>query len=119
MKRSSYIIEGIKTSNNSVVFLAKSANSSGVLAIPEAENGATFETPEEVLSWLDRIYKNACRLCDPTSIKVKKINVEIIDIVDDFEWDRALRLNAVSKLTYQEVQALDVEKYAIESKLSG
>lgn len=119
MKLIKYIVKATRASNGDVVFLRAGTSSTSIGITLVANSAEVFSDPDDALSWLDRIYKNACKTCVPESIKIVKLIVEVCDINDDPEWERKLRLNAVSKLTYQEAQALGIEKYAVEKKLNG
>lgn len=119
MKIIKYIIQATRTSNGETIYL-RAGTTSATIGMASMPNSAeSFTNQDDALIWLDRIYKNACKTCDPASIKIVSLNIEVLDIEDDFEWERKLRLNAVSKLNYQEVKALGIEKYAIERKLNG
>lgn len=117
MKIIKYIVQASRLSTGDMVYLRAGASSTTVGFTITPNSAETFATTDDALAWMDRIYKNACKTCDPTSIKIVSLNIEVCDIEGDHEWERKLRLNAVSKLTYQEIEALGIEKYAIESKL--
>lgn len=79
-----------------------------------------IDCPQDVITWMERIKSSLGRSCVVSTIKVMVFEFEIREIGDDdSDWNKALRMNAIAKLTDQEVIALGLEAHAIERKMSA
>lgn len=117
-----YIVTATKLSGQQV--FAKLAEGSSVSATTTSLPGAArmFEVSKanDALVWVEKIRATLSRTCDQNSIRVMIFEQRLRSVSeDDFEFHKALRMNAIAKLTAQEIEALGLEKVEIERRLNA
>lgn len=87
---------------------------------PELARKFAVDRPDEVLQWMDRIKSSISRTCNSESLRgmIFEMNLRRISD-DDSDWNKALRMSAISKLTEQEIIALGLQKHEIERRLNA
>jgi hypothetical protein len=87
---------------------------------PELARKFPLTAPQDVIQWIERIKSSVGRTCNPNTMKVMVFEMSLREIDDDdSEWNKALRMNAISKLTEQEIVALGLQKHEIERRLNA
>ena len=88
---------------------------------PKPEMARKFEMDQhaEVIRWIDRIKSAVSRNFDSSTLRALVLEMNVRPISeDDSDWNKALRMNAISKLTEQEIVALGLQSHEIERRLS-
>jgi hypothetical protein len=73
----------------------------------------------EVLEWIESERGKIARYADPDTMKIMIFEQTLIPVPDnDIEWKTSLQRSGVAKLSKLEIEALGLEKYEIERRLS-
>ncbi len=125
MSQKFYIV-GVEKKDGVQVYLrvSDSASNSGYSAAttPNPENARKFAltAPQDVIQWMERIKSSVGRTCNAATMRAMVFEMSLREIGDeDSDWNKALRMNAISKLTEQEIVALGLQKHEIERRLSA
>ena len=99
---------------------APNGYSCSTTANPELARKFALDRPEEIIQWMERIKSSVGRTCNPNSMRAMIFEMNLRPISDeDSDWNKALRMNAISKLTEQEIVALGLQKHEIERRLNA
>ena len=125
MSQKFYIV-GVEKKDGMQVYLRvsdTSANSGYSASItPNPENARKFAltAPQDVIQWMERVKGSVGRTCNAATMRAMIFEMNLREIGDeDSDWNKALRMNAISKLTEQEIVALGLQKHEIERRLSA
>ncbi len=125
MSQKFYIV-AVEKKDGMRVFLrnSDSASNTGYSAAttpnPELARKFPLNAPQEVIQWMERIKSSVNRTCNAATMRAMVFEMNLREIGDeDSDWNKALRMNAISKLTEQEIVALGLQKHEIERRLSA
>lgn len=120
-----YVVR-VEKKDGTLVYLRNSEGASpsgySVATTPNPELARKFAltAPHDVIQWIERIKSSVGRTCNPNTMKAMVFEMSLREIDDDdSEWNKALRMNAISKLTEQEIVALGLQKHEIERRLNA
>lgn len=121
-----YII-AVDRKDGNVAFLRKMSTSSnrtmsnnGLVSDPAQAMHFDFDVDKEtVIRWMDSERVKIGKWANTDTIRIMMYECTATSISpDDLEWRTFLQRNAVSKLSSLEIEALGLEKYEIERRLS-
>ena len=119
-----FYIVGVEKKDGTQVYCKTSESaahgySASITPSPELARKFAITAPEDVIQWVERIKTSVGRACNTNTMRVMVFEMKVREIDgDDSEWNKALRMNAISKLTEQEIVALGLQKHEIERRLN-
>jgi len=126
MKTQSYVVT-IQKKDGSTGFLRKMAVSTkrtlantGITSDPASARQFELDVDKAVvIEWMDREREHLARFADVDTMKIAVFEWTVLPISeDDIEWRTSLQRSGVNKLSRLEIEALSLEKYEIERRLS-
>jgi hypothetical protein len=126
MKMLSYVVS-VQKKDGAIVFLRKMANSTkrtatntGLTSDPAAARNFDMDVDKAVvLEWMDSERIHVARYADADTMKIMVFERTLSPVADDdIEWRTSLQRSGVNKLSRLEIEALGLEKYEIERRLS-
>lgn len=121
-----YII-AVDRKDGNVAFLRKMSTGSnrtmsnnGLVSDPAQAMHFDFEVDKEtIINWMDSERSKISKWANTDSIRIMLYECTATPVsADDFDWRTILQRTAVSKLSNLEIEALGLEKYEIERRLS-
>lgn len=118
-----YIVRAEKRDGTLVYLKTPEVASTGGATItlsPEFARKFPVSKPDDVIQWMERIKTSVGRSCNPATMRVMVFEMSLREIgEEDSDWNKALRMNAISKLSEQEIVALGLQKHEIERRLNA
>ena len=100
--------------------VASTGHGATITPSPEFARKFPVSKPDDVIQWMERIKTSVGRSCNPATMRVMVFEMSLREIgEEDSDWNKALRMNAISKLSEQEIIALGLQKHEIERRLNA
>ncbi len=125
MNKQVYIIS-VERKDGSTAYLramnsvTRSAANTGLTLDPaQARHFDTDTDKADIIYWMDVERPKITKWANTDTLKIMRYVCTVVPVsADDIEWRTVLQRTAVSKLSNLEIEALGLEKYEIERRLS-
>jgi hypothetical protein len=99
---------------------SRTASNNGLVSDPaQARQFAVDDPKEDIIYWMDYERPKITKWANVDSLRIMLYECTVTPVsADDIEWRTILQRTAVEKLSNLEIEALGLEKYEIERRLS-